>query len=364
MSYESEHDWEETGLADLAESRGGRRLRVWIFFALLSSALIHLGILILLGKIEVSTDFAPIRDILERTKTFKLDRVTLNEPLPKPEVLSPDISDRQEIVDADITPLVQEMDDFDAQKNLPEHEVRLTPEVTEMSKFLASEKPEIKGAAADLTATLGTVESASMAEIQQELSALKSRILEKTPASDNQLLLQHSLEDDSLLDNENLLERFNTALAKTAGNSDLTNGFSDLDDLLNRTGPLLDDTKPILMPTDLLFRYDATELQETARLSLMKLGLLIQKNPEAQFIIEGHTDTLGTEQYNLDLSRKRAESVREWLMTSLRLNPDQLAVRALGETRPLANPDGDAEQQSINRRVEIVIRPATVKAVP
>ncbi len=360
MSYESEHDWEETGLLDLAESRGGRRLRIWILIALICSGVIHLGILVLLGKIEVSTDFAPIRDLLTRTKAFKLERVTLNEPLPKPEVSSPDASDRQEIVDADIAPLVQEMDDFDAQKNLPEHEVRLTPEVTEMSKFLASEKPQAQGATADLSATLATVESVSMAEIQQELSVIKSRILEKTPASDNQLLLQHSLEDDSLVDNENLLERFNTALAKTAGNSDITAGFSDLDDLLNRTGPLLDGTKPILMPTDLLFRYDEANLQETARLSLMKLGLLIQKNPDAQFIIEGHTDTLGTEEYNLELSRKRAQSVRDWLAASLGLNTDQLAVRALGESRPLVHPEGDAEQQSINRRVEIIIRPAKV----
>lgn len=364
MSYESEHDWEETGLAHLADSRGGSRLRGWILLALVSSGLIHLGILVLLGRIEVSTEFAPIHELLTRTKAFKLDRVTLNEPLPKPEPISPDTGDRQKIVDADVAPLVQELDDFDAQKNLPEHEVRLTPEVTEMSRFLASEKPQIAGEGADLSATLAAVESVSMAEIQQELSAIKSRILEKTPASDNQLLLQHSIEDDRLLDNENLLERFNATLAKTAGNADITAGFSDLDDLLNRTGPLLDDTKPILMPTDLLFRYDEADLQETARLSLMKLGLLIQKNPDSRFIIEGHTDTLGTDSYNLELSRKRAQSVRDWLITSLRLDVDQIAVRALGETSPLVHPDGDAEQQSINRRVEIVIRPASGAPAP
>ena len=148
----------------------------------------------------------------------------------------------------------------------------------------------------------------------------------------------------------------NLAMAKAAGNANLTKGFSNLDDLLNRTGPLLDDTKPILIPTDLLFQFNQSDLQEAARLSMMKLGLLIKRNQESKFVIEGHTDTLGSDEYNMALSLKRAQSVQSWLVESLGLGSDRVDVKGFGETKPLV-PTGDRDAQAINRRVEIAIRP-------
>jgi outer membrane protein OmpA-like peptidoglycan-associated protein len=118
----------------------------------------------------------------------------------------------------------------------------------------------------------------------------------------------------------------------------------------------LDDTKPILIPTDLLFQFNQSELQESARLSMMKLGLLIKRNKESKFTIEGHTDTIGSEEYNMTLSLKRARSVQDWLAESLGLGEDRVSIRGFGETRPLV-PDGDRDAQAINRRVEIAIKP-------
>jgi outer membrane protein OmpA-like peptidoglycan-associated protein len=357
MNVDASYGWEDSSGKSYTLSRGGRRLRFWIGFALIASAAIHVGIYNLLGKIEVPIDSAPIQDLLSKKKNFKLERVTIAEEAPKPEPISPDAEDLRKITEADVVPFTKELDPFDTQKNLPDEEIRLTPEVDEMSNFLASERPSTKGdGSIDLTSALTVENTINMEEIQLELSAIKSRILEKAPASENQLLLQHSVDDAAKIDDEKLLERFNNTLAKTMGDADLTKGFSNLDDLLSQTGPLRDNTKPILMPTDLLFQYDQTELQETARFSMMKLGLIIQRNPNSQFIVEGHTDTIGAAAYNLELSRKRAQSVRDWLVSSLRLDPDQVGVRAMGETKPLANPDGDIGQQSLNRRVEIVIR--------
>lgn len=358
MSVDASYGWEDSSGKSFTTSRGGRRLKIWVAIALIASAGIHIGLYTFLGKLKVSAESAPLKTNIKDRKNFTLEQVNVADDVLVPEPISPDKQDLRDITEADVVPTTKELDPFEAQKNLPLEEIRLTPEVDEMSNFLSSEKPTVKGdSPADLTSRLTVEDSLTMDEIQQELSALKSRILEKTPASENQLLLKHSIEDAELMDDNDLLERFNSNLAKTMGDADLTKGFSNLDDLISQLGPLRDGTKPILMPTDLLFQYDQTELQETARLSMMKLGLLIQRNPDSQFIIEGHTDTMGTAEYNLELSRKRAQSVRDWLVRSLRLEPDQLGVRAMGETRPLANPDGDIAEQGLNRRVEIVIRP-------
>jgi outer membrane protein OmpA-like peptidoglycan-associated protein len=134
------------------------------------------------------------------------------------------------------------------------------------------------------------------------------------------------------------------------------NGFSNLDDLLAQTGPLTPETAPILMPTDLLFDYDSPGLRTEALESLQKLGRLIQKNPGARFVIEGHTDSFGSEEYNLELSRKRAESVKAWLTESMGLRGDAIQTVGYGKSRLLSAADGTIENQQINRRVEIVIR--------
>ena len=89
----------------------------------------------------------------------------------------------------------------------------------------------------------------------------------------------------------------------------------------------------------------------------MKLGLLIKRNQESKFVIEGHTDTLGSEEYNMALSLKRAKSAQSWLVESLGLGSDRVDVKGFGETKPLV-PTGDRNAQAINRRVEIAIKPA------
>jgi outer membrane protein OmpA-like peptidoglycan-associated protein len=113
------------------------------------------------------------------------------------------------------------------------------------------------------------------------------------------------------------------------------------------------------MPTDLLFPFGSDQLAEAARLSLMKLGFLIQKNPNSLFIIEGHTDTISSEDSNLDLSQRRANAVVSWLQNSLRLASDRVQAVGMGESRTLANvnPNGDQAEQAMNRRVEIKVRP-------
>ena len=132
-------------------------------------------------------------------------------------------------------------------------------------------------------------------------------------------------------------------------------GFSDLDKLLARTGPLTPDTAPILMPADLLFEYDAHELQPAALESLRKLGTLLKRNPGARFLIEGHSDSFGTDDYNLRLSLLRAESVKNWLAAEFGIPAASISTKGFGETRLIAPAESDIGGQRLNRRVEIVI---------
>ena len=131
--------------------------------------------------------------------------------------------------------------------------------------------------------------------------------------------------------------------------------FSNLDSLLSAKGPLSPKTAPILLPTDLLFDYDSADLRPQAVGSLQKLADLMARNPNATFIIEGHTDNFGAPDYNQRLSLGRAESVKMWLANAAGIDPNRIQTRGFGMTRLLVR-GGSVEEQQLNRRVEIVIR--------
>lgn len=139
------------------------------------------------------------------------------------------------------------------------------------------------------------------------------------------------------------------------GSSGTGERFSNLDDLLAGTGTVTAKTAPILMPTDLLFEYDSATLRPEAAKSLSKLGELIRKNSGADFRIEGHTDSFGSEEYNDQLSLRRAEAVRTWLLQNAGLEAKNMKTAGLGKRHLLVPANGSVAQQQLNRRVEIVI---------
>src|SRR5260370_32386185 len=111
------------------------------------------------------------------------------------------------------------------------------------------------------------------------------------------------------------------------------------------------------MPTDLLFDYDSANLRDGARDSLQKLGRLIQRNPQAVFRVEGHTDSFGSDDYNIDLSQRRAETVKDWLVQNMNIDANRIQTRGYGKTRLLVPGDRSVEEQQLNPPVENVIPP-------
>lgn len=115
--------------------------------------------------------------------------------------------------------------------------------------------------------------------------------------------------------------------------------------------------------SDLLFGFNETNLKSDARNTLLTVGMLIERNPDMFCWVEGHTDLIGAEMYNLELSQKRAAAVKDWLVRSLRIDPERIVVRAFGESEPLVF-EGDAEAQAPNRRVDIKMRKNRPEAAP
>src|SRR5262249_8959529 len=148
---------------------------------------------------------------------------------------------------------------------------------------------------------------------------------------------------------------FNAIAGDSAGpRTDRAPGFSDLESLLSQKGPLGAGTK-FKMPNNQLFEYDIAELRGDAVDQLQKVATLIKRNPSATFTLEGYTDSYGSEEYNLDLSRRRAESVKDYLVNVLGINPGQIETRGYGKSNLLTSPDASIEEQEVNRRVVVVV---------
>jgi outer membrane protein OmpA-like peptidoglycan-associated protein len=114
--------------------------------------------------------------------------------------------------------------------------------------------------------------------------------------------------------------------------------------------------KPIGMPGGALFEYNKADLREEAIGDLMKIAKLTQLYPRAAFVISGHTDSKGTEAYNFELSRRRAEAVKAWLVENMQVAPERIQTVGKGASELIVPGDRSIEEQQPNRRVEIVVK--------
>ncbi|HEV7915450.1 MAG TPA: OmpA family protein, partial [Albitalea sp.] len=108
----------------------------------------------------------------------------------------------------------------------------------------------------------------------------------------------------------------------------------------------------VLVLQDVLFDVGQATLKPGAQAKLDQLAAVLRNHPERRVLVEGFTDSTGSADSNLMLSRARAESVRGALM-SRGIGPDRVDVRGHGEARPVASNGTQAGRQQ-NRRVEVV----------
>lgn len=109
----------------------------------------------------------------------------------------------------------------------------------------------------------------------------------------------------------------------------------------------------IVNMSDVLFDTARYTLRQGAREKLARVAGIVEAHPGLSLEVEGHTDSIGGDEYNQKLSEQRANSVRDFLV-SQGVRPDTITARGFGKTQPVASNDTAAGRQ-MNRRVELVV---------
>lgn len=314
---------------------GTRSLFVWIFVAcFLCSLLVHL-LFLDESRGWVLSGFSAANYDTIVPRTFRMKRVEID-----PKTLS------------DVDPVLEKKSDHTPVMLSQDHPIT-------DGKFENQEQLHVMQRPKEIVAEMGmdkivgklTETESFTSSMLSKSSSLPETLLETTTKGENPRLLPRKEEERKEI--SGTMEKSGLAgLAR--GNGTATN-FSNIDELLAGTGTLSTKTAPILMPTDLLFEYDSDSLRKEAAQALSKLGDLIRKNGQASFRIEGHTDSFGSDNYNDQLSLRRAEAVKTWLIQNSGLDAYQITTAGLGKKHLLAPSSGSVAEQQLNRRVEIVI---------
>ncbi len=114
----------------------------------------------------------------------------------------------------------------------------------------------------------------------------------------------------------------------------------------------------LTVQNDVLFAFDKADLRPEAREALTRVAEIIRQRQPREVRIIGHTDSIGSEEYNLQLSKRRAESVEQWLAANGGGVPP-MEVEGRGESDPVAsntaNGRDNPEGRQQNRRVEVLL---------
>ena len=109
----------------------------------------------------------------------------------------------------------------------------------------------------------------------------------------------------------------------------------------------------VTFESGILFPFNSTEILPAGKSNLQELAKSLEKYPNSDVLIVGHTDSVGTDAYNLDLSQRRALAASTYLQ-SLAVPASRLRTAGKGESEPI-QPNDTEEGRAKNRRVEIAI---------
>ncbi|MES2568998.1 MAG: OmpA family protein, partial [Verrucomicrobiota bacterium] len=261
-------------------------------------------------------------------KTFVVNKVTIDPKLLDPEPMRPKAP-----IKVPSSPIV-------IPNEKPQlKDIEFKPQLSESSAvILPLEKPNASPLNLDM---LVKRDAESNGEADKELGSIAAALIASSVKAPNQPMItlpQGSKEGDGIGGNEGIP------------------GRQSIDDALAKAGTPQGVNQPVAMPGGALFEHGSAELRPESLDALQKIGELILLYPNAGFVISGHTDWTGTNEFNLALSTRRAQAVKDWLVANLRVAPERIQINGRGTADAIVSADKSVEEQRPNRRVEIVIR--------
>lgn len=310
----------------------------WVAIAIMVAVILHAFAFVMLGRIDIT-----LRDRVEQseiqTEVVRVNRVDTSDS--RPELNRPEPENTVEPIT-----VVPPADELDMLEDMADVEIDISPEIETM--VVPMSEP---AAAGELDAELLSKLDAPIFE--ESLPDL-GRTEEFFPRlSESQVAVDPGAREAAEHDPDVYTDALRQG-AEGESENGLLKDFTSLDAMSRMDGNALLATKA-LIGSDLLFDFNSATLRQSARISLMKVALLIDKHPNLVCWVDGHTDLIGQEQPNLVLSQKRAMAVKTWLVNTLNLNESSIAVRGFGKAKPLVKV-GDIKAQAPNRRVEIKMR--------
>jgi len=110
---------------------------------------------------------------------------------------------------------------------------------------------------------------------------------------------------------------------------------------------------PVKFTMQIEFDFDKAMVRPEYHEKLREAAEFIKEYPGTQFLLAGHTDSIGTEQYNKVLSKRRAAAVKKYLVEEFGIAAHLMSPRGYGETQPIASNDTEEGRQR-NRRVDVI----------
>lgn len=320
---------------------GSEHIGWWAAVAMLVSILLHVAAFFAMDRMKIALHFEAAREVNTKPVNVRpMDVLPIEaEQSASPEKLITPPKESAEL-----------LEEVELLKALPKNqEIDIKPDIKEAEYALQMQNPAAKGDPQALA-----MEISAGLDVDSDLQKLGREPERIKPAEAGQVTVDPGA---ALLDEGNL-GKFTEDLIKRGANGKVDKGSLDgmatLDSLLDLPPNLLLGKKTML-PSDLLFEFNSADLRESAKVGLMKLALLIDRNPALYCWIEGHTDLVGSDEFNLDLSIRRSEAVKRYLTQSLRMDGSKISTRGFGRYQPLVK-QGGADEQAVNRRVEIRMR--------
>ena len=110
---------------------------------------------------------------------------------------------------------------------------------------------------------------------------------------------------------------------------------------------------PVITTLRINFDFNKAEVKKIYYPEIKKVAEVLKSNPALKIEIDGYTDNIGSKEYNLKLSKKRAEAIKNVLVKVYHINPKRIITKGYGEKYPLV-PNTTSTNRALNRRAEII----------